>query len=693
MSFFVKKVTSLVMAMGLITQFGLTPLSAYGANASFGQPLDELSQKELKQIERIEKNNEDKFVPVKKCPLFATKHSDLLSKIQTVEKLFKRKCQSQLEIENKEIDQATSAITKSQSDLNKLSGSNSGTQINGDAISGLMKKINSAFVSNQCVEVDKNFLEKIADLVSNVSQMGLLIPSTNGLIVSAGGTVVSSLLYTISSFFKKKYKFKKAADRTTFIKINCAFYDVRKEMYQAGIFEDILTDEEKLDLSTINTILESVKSKNEKNKAINEAKIVSMTNLQERKNSKTVPKLKKVNEIIASLSEFSKEISPAGKTVNRPDAIYVSNMVFNIISKKEIMVAQYEAFSGLKTSNISFISENFKIELEKFDAIKGDQNFIEATMSMTSEDLHGPKGLQKLSFSLNYILRVLEDKKVELMKEKAKTKLAKSLTLKEIIDVIAKEELAVKKEMAGKLAKIIKIKAVLDIRNKSEDLASSFDQGTYIVDQITETYNEIIIQVYGKNSHDFIDTVTEKAVKSQTAFNELFENLQKDNFEKVGNRYIIKDPRKRDTSEIREACADSMLTLKSRTEFHTATHQAYDFVATNRDLFHSNVNTSMFKYIMEQISEVFGSDKYVNEYKKLRKASYSADLAMLKRNKQKYNKADYHDYVTDDSDSIGHLLEDLKKSDKEVKEVKKMRKQYRCSSESDQDYSSHKTFL
>ena len=63
----------------------------------------------------------------------------------------------------------------------------------------------------------------MSDIIVDFSKIGLLVPNTDVLTVSAGGVVLSSVLLLINTLFKRRFDFEKTEDRQSFIKLNCAF--------------------------------------------------------------------------------------------------------------------------------------------------------------------------------------------------------------------------------------------------------------------------------------------------------------------------------------------------------------------------------------------------------------------------------------------------------------------------------------
>ena len=82
---------------------------------------------------------------------------------------------------------------------------------------------------------DQGALSVMSDVIQSVSGLGLLVPNEYGFIAAAGGMAVGSVLKIIDVMLKSKYNWKKEEDRNTFLKYNCAFFDIKDQMDAAGI--------------------------------------------------------------------------------------------------------------------------------------------------------------------------------------------------------------------------------------------------------------------------------------------------------------------------------------------------------------------------------------------------------------------------------------------------------------------------
>ncbi len=106
-------------------------------------------------------------------------------------------------------------------------------------VNQLLGSLNVITSNTECVyDIKKRgLLPVVSDVVMSASQLGLLIPSGTGLLVSAGGYVAGSALKIVNELLKDRFNFNRADDRKSFIQLNCAFFDARKNMEEAGIFD------------------------------------------------------------------------------------------------------------------------------------------------------------------------------------------------------------------------------------------------------------------------------------------------------------------------------------------------------------------------------------------------------------------------------------------------------------------------
>ena len=57
------------------------------------------------------------------------------------------------------------------------------------------------------------------------------------IIIAGGGFIISSALRLIDLIFKQRFDFEKPIDTQTFIKLNCSFYEICRELELRGALD------------------------------------------------------------------------------------------------------------------------------------------------------------------------------------------------------------------------------------------------------------------------------------------------------------------------------------------------------------------------------------------------------------------------------------------------------------------------
>lgn len=159
----------------------------------------------------------------------------------------------------KEDDSGEKAIADVQNELSRLSAlgtagtTGSGTVTSGAAatppteqqialqqaeiISDTVSRLIDLGRTRECKEdVQKqSFLGGVADTISGITPWAVFADE-NSLWLLTGGTVLSSFFTLLDGLFARDYDWKKDEDRELFGKLNCAFYGIRLEMDKMGIF-------------------------------------------------------------------------------------------------------------------------------------------------------------------------------------------------------------------------------------------------------------------------------------------------------------------------------------------------------------------------------------------------------------------------------------------------------------------------
>lgn len=81
---------------------------------------------------------------------------------------------------------------------------------------------------------DKVF-NMISDIIVQTSSIGLLTPTPQGYLLAAGGAAVGSMLKIINEILKEQFDWTNREGRDNFLKVNCSFFDLKKEMDSVGL--------------------------------------------------------------------------------------------------------------------------------------------------------------------------------------------------------------------------------------------------------------------------------------------------------------------------------------------------------------------------------------------------------------------------------------------------------------------------
>lgn len=193
------------------------------------------------------------------CPLKPVKLKDLLQNVNTLRDSFQKECQSKNEAVINQLNNSTDQLNGLLSSLNN-NGENK--LYNNQNLSTAISSIGSLASKEECFyDIKKNgALPVLSDVVLSVSQLGLIVPSSNGLVLAAGGALFSSVLTIIDQVLRNKLDWNIQQERAAFAKFNCSFFELRKELVDSGLMT-IPTDKLNQRLSNDIEILEELKLK------------------------------------------------------------------------------------------------------------------------------------------------------------------------------------------------------------------------------------------------------------------------------------------------------------------------------------------------------------------------------------------------------------------------------------------------
>ena len=193
-----------------------------------------------KNINYLRKRNPTSFSRPASCPLQISKHLSILTKLESIKILFKNTCFS-------DFDEEFAAILDGARDLEATlkEASNNGTNTNvppakdienSEKVAKIFNGLSDIYSKNKCAVRNDRILVTLAEIISDVSRFGALTSGKTGNLVFAGGAGASATLLLLNEVLKKWFKFQDKNYRRSFIKLNCAFYDVRNDMEAKGLF-------------------------------------------------------------------------------------------------------------------------------------------------------------------------------------------------------------------------------------------------------------------------------------------------------------------------------------------------------------------------------------------------------------------------------------------------------------------------
>ena len=585
----------------------LTSLSAF---ASDNQPLENIANEF--PIESLTKTDSERASviierfknPVDKkrsCPLDSNNYKDIVSKIETIRNLFKDNC---LDTDQSRLDAILTGAQSIQADLNTagvaadsnqtvndiLNGNvptGSDTSVSGEQIANVFNNINSIFINGKCDLEKGSFLVKTADVIQSFATMGMLVPNANGLVVAGGGLALSSMLRAIDAIFSDRFNFSDTNDRQTFIKLNCAFYDLRQDIGNSGLV-DVSTDEHinfKIETEQlINKIEDKIKTIVNNKKAIEKSVIQRKESLVKEK----MDKLIKLNgEIEKTLIQLNKRIIDTNGIPATAIKLSVINKLTNLYPTLKVELQNYFS-SGL--NSILILDEMLMSELVNLDYVDN----AEAYQALLRQDVKTFENGFRANLIFHF-MRIKEDisnSKQKIENDFMNNRQISGLSITKYLESLNKSS----KEIIKKLVELNKPLTVSlkKLKNITSDRDfSSRDDGSENIVNILNQYDEISSQVYGKWGYEFLEYTTGESENKNDDFKKKFNKFADNHLGMATNDqgneyYVIKNPT--DLSELRimYACQDAMPFRRIYKHADSLVQQGYDFIETNKRLFHSD---------------------------------------------------------------------------------------------------------
>jgi hypothetical protein len=537
------------------------------------------------------------------CPLASTKNIDILSKIQTISSLLKDNC---LDADQNRLDQILSgaaslqaeldkaAQTAAQSDLAAQAASAStamssatmnvgGTALNGQNIASLVGNINQIYKSRSCQSLLNNqtFLEKSAGVISDFAKVGLLVPNNYTLIIAGAGIALSSIMLMLNSLFDQRFDFANTTDRQSFIKLNCAFYDVRRDIEKSGFLE-VATDAHREDFAKIEGAAKALATYQEnltKLMTETEKKLAALqTAYVEAGLGNMLTLEKKVTELVPVLAQDIKTHDQKLAVLDR-------------LGKEHLTLAPLiSEFTEGQFGEIQLLDRQLLMLLAQVDVTLDPASF-ERLMGLTPSNFK-TEYMELVKFHFERVLKKLTSVRGDLAQNWQKSVRINELSYDDFQKKRAEEVSALTKDFQDQYNKVSQVQTRVK-RILEQDGFTSRDDGSENIVNILIDYNKIVEQIYGRFGEKFLQYTTKTSRKENKGFNKKFKRFAKRYLvhEDEQGRQVLRVPNKDDISEldIKFACQDAR-PYRAKWKFaESLAQQGYDFVATNGDLFHSDI--------------------------------------------------------------------------------------------------------
>lgn len=597
---------------------------------------------DMKRADELIKKYTTSYERPKSCPLESKKFSDLIAKTEAIKGVLKSNCMEkdgdkmsevlnsikeiQDELKNKNMVSTSSSpvstllgqITNNNSSSDSGSTNNSTTSTNalsGLKFSALFSNITTMFKKNKCNMDDGRVLEMTADLIYDSTQLGVLAGNELGLIVAGGGFIISSALRLIDLIFKQRFDFEKTTDRQSFIKLNCSFYEIRRELDLHGVF-DLETSTSREDYRDVKAINESI---------VNSLKKIEEEKVNLSKTHETLDK-KSFEENVGNLDEFKKTLLkiktyllPGIAASDIPSETQKMLMVAKIAADYDMLMMQLNHYKELKISSIPMLDMLFLNELKAFDSI--NESAFTQTMAIPAKEFN-ENHRAKILF---HIIRISDDiaaKEVKLAEGNQKVK-------KDLTASLEKR----KNELQAKLTELTKVENRLGNIVAPKEY-SGLDDGSENLVSILDNHKQISSQIYGEWGEKFLRYATGKSQQEAEDF--------KDKAARFRQKYDeVLTKTKKDQANLSLLCQDAQRLRLLYKNADSIVQEGFDFIVTNKDIIHTDVKN----YYNRELNESYNNGSTASPVEKIQRHYKSAVLALKKIKGESIDREDEKTYL------------------------------------------------
>ncbi|WP_419172776.1 hypothetical protein [Halobacteriovorax sp.] len=512
------------------------------------------------------------------CPLNNTRsYEQALTSLKNIVTVFKDDC---FDGNESLIGNLIDSSNELETELNKLKEeqgkettdvipSSEEVTVDGIPVAQVINGVNTLFSNNSCSSLERTpFLERSADIIQTFSQFGLYSPS--GITVAYGGLAVASILRFVSNIFNDRFEFENEEDINTFVKLNCAYYDVRNQVKALEIF-DIDTQRHYTDRELSKALVAQIKKDYE---SLAKAKENVEAEFEKIKSAEVNKIDAEVEKLISGLYEKMKNplSDLPGKSARYQQAEVLGELAFS----KDLLEEYLDSYISESKGADRFLNILFKQKLSLLDNPM-------ALMKMSVKDFN-KEFLADMASSFNRVLKNISAKR-----EKARSIFDdtyiislgdENITVKEYKELLKSEDLKKReKRITDALA------AISDVDNRLAAIIakkeySSEDSKDGDLREIIKSLDIIRNHVYGKYGREFVDKMRSMAEDQNKNFNDKYKDLEKHyNISKSGESDDLGEDRKLN------ACVDVQTTREVWVYAQKLSELGYDFLATNNDIF------------------------------------------------------------------------------------------------------------
>lgn len=393
-------------------------------------------------------------------------------------------------------------------------------------------------------------LPVISDVIMSISQLGLLIPDTTGIAVSAGGYLIGSGLKIINELINNRYNFKLPEDRRSFIQLNCAFFDNRRMIDEAGIFnpasEEIRSDMLRQLRFERSQLIKEQRSKAAELKFVQDNLFRSISMLPGAAQKNLDPLLaKRLDDLAASLS--NKPADYATKWIQVTHLAQVAEDILKRLDGLKLEDKNANAMIGLLASNLAKVLPTLSPEGQAWNASIDEWEMmyrgpIMAFLNPVSLSLKNDIANLEVDVSVATPLMA-----VDMSKQRKKIK------------EINLASWAINQRIASLDSKIARLDGI------NSGIFSDVDTGTTNEVEILEYFRKLQKSILGKEGKGYLSN----AIKVGYDMGEAVD-MQLSKFSEAENQ--------------RQKCAAAERLRFAWTQFRLKIQEASDFVSTNEDL-------------------------------------------------------------------------------------------------------------